>query len=433
VDPRPALVAALAPHHGLLGTTFLGFQAYEFTAFVHEGLTIKTNLFGSSFFTLTGFHGAHVTVGVLWLVTLLWIDRKRGLAGPADELAWTSPRSTGTSSTWSGSRSSRSSTSSSKAQRCHTTPSSRHAHPDGWTYLQDRVILFVITVAEVWAYYIPSLVASSLFNPSAHRMSAAKFAIVVLFYMHLKYDHKLFRALFTGPLIVAMRHHHRAAVPLPSAAHLTGGSGMRDAGEGDANAGVGPGGTPAHPRPVIPRGCPSVLRPPPSATAPPDVLPVLFLHPNVDLSQGGFTVHWSTVIGLAALWALYLWRAAVARAAGSRGAAGRGAAHALRGRPPADVPGPQRAGARHQRLLPVQRTHGAAPRAHHRRAAPPPARHPGLDAPAGPAARGVATLARAVTGPRAAFAIFNLVLGAGTSRPSTTRRCTTTRCTSCST
>ena len=69
----------------LLGATFLGFQAYEFTSFVHEGLTIKTNLFGSTFFTLTGFHGAHVTVGVLWLMTLLWIDRTRGL-GPKDEL-----------------------------------------------------------------------------------------------------------------------------------------------------------------------------------------------------------------------------------------------------------------------------------------------------------------------------------------------------------
>jgi putative membrane protein len=41
--------------------------------------------------------------------------------------------------------------------------------------------------------------------------------------------------------------------------------------------------------------------------------PVLFLHPNVDLSQSGFTVHWSTVIGLAALGALWLWRAAVHR------------------------------------------------------------------------------------------------------------------------
>jgi len=69
----------------LLGIGFLGFQAYEFTSFVHEGLTIRTNLFGSSFFTLTGFHGAHVTAGVLWLFTLLAIDYKRGL-GPKDAL-----------------------------------------------------------------------------------------------------------------------------------------------------------------------------------------------------------------------------------------------------------------------------------------------------------------------------------------------------------
>ena len=69
----------------ILGVTFLGFQAYEFTSFVHEGLTIRTNLFGSSFFTLTGFHGAHVTAGVLWLLTLLAIDYRRGL-GPNDAI-----------------------------------------------------------------------------------------------------------------------------------------------------------------------------------------------------------------------------------------------------------------------------------------------------------------------------------------------------------
>ena len=40
----------------LLGAIFLGFQAFEFTAFVHEGLTLQTNLFGSTFFVLTGFH-----------------------------------------------------------------------------------------------------------------------------------------------------------------------------------------------------------------------------------------------------------------------------------------------------------------------------------------------------------------------------------------
>jgi len=67
------------------GTTFLGFQAFEFTSFVHEGLSIRTNLFGSSFFTLTGFHGAHVTAGVIWLLTLLSIDYRRGL-GPNDAL-----------------------------------------------------------------------------------------------------------------------------------------------------------------------------------------------------------------------------------------------------------------------------------------------------------------------------------------------------------
>jgi cytochrome c oxidase subunit III len=67
----------------VMGAGFLGFQSYEFTAFYHEGLTLQRNLFGSSFFTLTGFHGAHVTLGVLWLMSLLMVDFKRGLT-PAD-------------------------------------------------------------------------------------------------------------------------------------------------------------------------------------------------------------------------------------------------------------------------------------------------------------------------------------------------------------
>src|SRR5581483_4529516 len=50
----------------VFGVIFLGFQAYEFTHFVHEGLTLQTNLFGSTFFTLTGFHGGHVAIGVTW-------------------------------------------------------------------------------------------------------------------------------------------------------------------------------------------------------------------------------------------------------------------------------------------------------------------------------------------------------------------------------
>lgn len=63
----------------LLGTVFLGGQFFEFTAFKHEGLGLTTNIFGSSFFTLTGFHGAHVTVGVIWLVSLLIVSLRGGI------------------------------------------------------------------------------------------------------------------------------------------------------------------------------------------------------------------------------------------------------------------------------------------------------------------------------------------------------------------
>ena len=52
------------------GLVFIGGQVFEFTEFYREGLSLKTNLFGTTFFTLTGLHGAHVTVGIIWLLTL---------------------------------------------------------------------------------------------------------------------------------------------------------------------------------------------------------------------------------------------------------------------------------------------------------------------------------------------------------------------------
>ncbi|MDO8614556.1 MAG: heme-copper oxidase subunit III [Dehalococcoidia bacterium] len=55
----------------LLGTLFVSGQAYEFTVFHREGLSLGSNLFGTTFFVLTGFHGAHVTIGVLILLSLL--------------------------------------------------------------------------------------------------------------------------------------------------------------------------------------------------------------------------------------------------------------------------------------------------------------------------------------------------------------------------
>jgi heme/copper-type cytochrome/quinol oxidase subunit 3 len=54
----------------ILGLLFIAGQAYEFTEFYHEGLTIDRNLFGTTFFVLTGFHGAHVTLGVVILLSL---------------------------------------------------------------------------------------------------------------------------------------------------------------------------------------------------------------------------------------------------------------------------------------------------------------------------------------------------------------------------
>ncbi len=98
----------------IMGATFVGFQVYEFSSFSkhhvhiecnesHEmtlfeqevfeaeckpgvekydgeyGLKPQTNLFGTTFYTLTGFHGAHVTLGVVWLISLLLLSFKKGV------------------------------------------------------------------------------------------------------------------------------------------------------------------------------------------------------------------------------------------------------------------------------------------------------------------------------------------------------------------
>jgi cytochrome c oxidase subunit 3/cytochrome o ubiquinol oxidase subunit 3 len=54
----------------LFGATFIAGQIFEFTQFTREGLNIDTSVFGSSFYVLTGLHGAHVTVGIVWLLSL---------------------------------------------------------------------------------------------------------------------------------------------------------------------------------------------------------------------------------------------------------------------------------------------------------------------------------------------------------------------------
>jgi heme/copper-type cytochrome/quinol oxidase subunit 3 len=62
-----------------LGTLFVAGQAYEFTEFHHEGLSLSTNLFGTTFFVLTGFHGAHVTIGILILLSIFAYSLRGGV------------------------------------------------------------------------------------------------------------------------------------------------------------------------------------------------------------------------------------------------------------------------------------------------------------------------------------------------------------------
>ncbi len=78
-----------------------------------------------------------------------------------------------------------------------------HEHPSWKQYKWVALWLTLITVFEVWIYYT-SFKETPYYVPLLLVLSATKFAIVVLFYMHLKYDHKLFKALFTGPLIIAV-------------------------------------------------------------------------------------------------------------------------------------------------------------------------------------------------------------------------------------
>ena len=85
----------------------------------------------------------------------------------------------------------------------HASMGIEKEHPTWSTYWKVALILTIITAVEVWVYYIPSFVASPFFVPALLIMSAVKFFTVVSVYMHLRYDHKLFRALFTGPFIIA--------------------------------------------------------------------------------------------------------------------------------------------------------------------------------------------------------------------------------------
>jgi cytochrome c oxidase subunit 4 len=76
-----------------------------------------------------------------------------------------------------------------------------HAHPTAGVYIRVAVILTLLTVIEVGVFYVPAF--HPVLAPVLLSLSAIKFAIVVMFYMHLKMDSRFFTFLFGGPLLLA--------------------------------------------------------------------------------------------------------------------------------------------------------------------------------------------------------------------------------------
>lgn len=80
-------------------------------------------------------------------------------------------------------------------------PPKEHSHPGAKEYLAVAVILTVVTAFEVAIFYIPQM--KPVLVPSLLTLSALKFSLVAMFYMHLKFDHRLFSWLFVVPMAIA--------------------------------------------------------------------------------------------------------------------------------------------------------------------------------------------------------------------------------------
>jgi cytochrome c oxidase subunit IV len=91
------------------------------------------------------------------------------------------------------------------------TPAPEHGHPPVGIYVRIGLILFVLTALEVGLYEFTygehagaaGAAIQPFFVPLLLLLSAAKFALVAMFYMHLKQDHRLFSGVFIFPLIIA--------------------------------------------------------------------------------------------------------------------------------------------------------------------------------------------------------------------------------------
>ena len=74
-------------------------------------------------------------------------------------------------------------------------------HPGPMTYAKVAVVLTLVTMLEVWVFYMPA--ARPMLVPILLVLSGIKFTLVVMFYMHLKYDHPAFRRVLVGGVLMA--------------------------------------------------------------------------------------------------------------------------------------------------------------------------------------------------------------------------------------
>lgn len=89
-------------------------------------------------------------------------------------------------------------TSASEAEELH----SEHTHPGPKTYIMIALILGILTAAEVAVFYIPALEPALV--PILLTLTTGKFALVVMFYMHLRFDSRVFSSVFVAPLLLAI-------------------------------------------------------------------------------------------------------------------------------------------------------------------------------------------------------------------------------------
>jgi cytochrome c oxidase subunit IV len=77
-----------------------------------------------------------------------------------------------------------------------------HAHPTDQTYVRIAIVLAIITLVEVVIYYIPTI--RSVLVPALLVLSIAKFLMVVGFFMHLRFDSRLYRFMFAAGLVITL-------------------------------------------------------------------------------------------------------------------------------------------------------------------------------------------------------------------------------------